>query len=94
MLNMKKEKKKNKDEEFKDNTNSNSSPKIFKIIGLIILLIACIAGFFAKKLYDKNRKKRVNEMSDDIEYESHDTNNINYQKNGDKKIYLEIPLKS
>ena len=33
-------------------------------------------------------------MSDDIEFESHDTNNINYQKNGDKKVYLEIPLKS
>ena len=33
-------------------------------------------------------------MSDDCEYESHDSNNINLEKNGDKKIYLEIPLKS
>ena len=82
------------DEEFKEN-NINSLSIIFKIIGLIIVLIACIVGcFFAKKMYDRNRKKRVNEISDDCEYESHDTNNINYEKNGDKKIYLEIPLKS
>ena len=89
------EKEDNKGEEFKDNTKSNSLSTFFKIFGLIIVLIASIVGFFfVKKLYDKNRKKRVNEMSDDCEYESHDSNNINLEKNGDKKIYLEIPLKS
>ena len=89
------EKEGNKGEEFKDNTKSNSLSTFFKIFGLIIVLIASIVGFFfVKKLYDKNRKKRVNEMSDDCEYESHDSNNINLEKNGDKKIYLEIPLKS
>ena len=82
------------EEEFRDNNPSTISI-IFKIIGLIIILIACIVGFFfAKKLYDKNRKKRVNELTDDCDYESYIDNNINYEKNGDKKVYLEIPIKS
>ena len=82
------------EEEFRDNNPSTISI-IFRIIGFIIILIACIVGFFfAKKLYDKNRKKRVNELTDDCDYESYIDNNINYEKNGDKKVYLEIPLKS
>ena len=81
-------------EEFIENNQSILSI-ILKIIGLIIILIACIVGFFfAKKLYDKSRKKRVNEIIDDCEYEGINDNNINYEKNEDKKVYLEIPLKS
>ena len=66
----------------------------YKILGIIIILIACGVGFvFAKKVYEQTRKKRLNEIEEQYEYKSHDTNNINYEGNSNKKILLEIPLK-
>ena len=59
----------------------------YKILGIIIILIACGIGFvFAKKVYEQTRKKRLNEIEEQYEYKSHDTNNINYEGNGNKKI--------
>ena len=48
----------------------------------------------AKKIYEQARKRRLNEIIEQYEYKSHDTDNINYENNDDKKIMLEIPLKS
>ena len=42
---------------------------------------------------NKQEKKRLNEIEEQYEYKSHDTNNINYEGNSNKKILLEIPLK-
>ena len=66
-----------------------------KLMGIFIILIACFIGFFlAKKIYEQARKRRLNEIIEQYEYKSHDTDNINYENNDNKKIMLEIPLKS
>ena len=68
-----------------------------KIIGIIILLFACFVGFFlAKKLYEKTRKKRINEINEKYEYKSNDTDDINYymKYKDDKPFFIEIPFKS
>ena len=80
--------------EFNEKEN-NSLSFIYKLIGIFIILIIGIFGFFfAKKLYEQNRKRRLNEINEQYEYKSHDINNINYDNNEDKKVFLEIPLKT
>ena len=42
----------------------------FQIV-LLVLLIGIVIGIFVgKKIWDKNRKKRANELIDDYDYES------------------------
>ena len=73
----------------------NSISWVHKLIGALIILIACIVGFYlAKKIYEQTRKKRLNEIIEQYEYKSHDIDNINYDNNDNKKIMVEIPLKS
>ena len=48
------------------------------IIAFIILLI--IGILLGKKIYEKTRKKKVNELNDDYEYESHDINSYRSHK--------------
>ena len=80
--------------EYESEQIINSVSVYYKILGIIIILIACGIGFvFAKKVYEQTRKKRLNEIEEQYEYKGHDTNNINYEGNGNKKILLEIPLK-
>ena len=80
--------------EYESEQIINSVSVYYKILGIIIILIACGVGFvFAKKVYEQTRKKRLNEIEEQYEYKSHDTKNINYEDNGNKKILLEIPLK-
>ena len=80
--------------EYESEQIINSVSVYYKILGIIIILIACGVGFvFAKKVYEQTRKKRLNEIEEQYEYKSHDTNNINYEGNSNKKILLEIPLK-
>ena len=50
----------------KDNKNNNITNIILKIMLIVFLLIGFGAGIFVgKKLWDKNRKKRANELADD-----------------------------
>ena len=74
----------------------NSISLIYKLIGALIILIACIVGFYlAKKIYEQTRKRRLNEIIEQYEYKSHDVDDINYDDNNDNKnIMVEIPLKS
>ena len=51
---------------------------IILIIAFIILLI--IGILLGKKIYEKTRKKKVNELNDDYEYESHDINSYRSHK--------------
>ena len=65
--------------------NENKKLKIyyeykFKIIIILILvfILNLIIGFFlGKKIYEKTRKKKLNELNDDYKYESHDINSYN-----------------
>ena len=53
----------------KDIKNNDSGILILKIMIIIFLIIGFILGlFFGKKLWDKNRKKRANELDDDYDY--------------------------
>ena len=53
----------------KDIKNNDSNILILKIMIIIFLIIGFILGlFFGKKLWDKNRKKRANELDDDYDY--------------------------
>ena len=79
-------------QEFKE---KNFLTIFFTIFGLIIILIACIIGFFfARKIYNRSRKKRFNELREDYEYVSYIENDINYDNNDKNKIFVEIPNKS
>ena len=62
--------KKAKDDIKKNNTNffSNKLYLIF-ILAFIIIIIAVLIGLFlGKKIFNKNKKKRANELDDDYEY--------------------------
>ena len=64
------------------------------IIGIVLVIICSAIGFYlAKKIYEKTRKKRVNEINDQYEYKSYEKNNINYVNNDKNKIFLEMPSK-
>ena len=79
-------------QEFKE---KNFLTIFFTIFGLIIILIACIIGFFfARKFYNKSRKRRFNELREDYEYVSYIENDVNYDNNDKNKIFVEIPNKS
>ena len=79
-------------QEFKE---KNFLTIFFTIFGLIIILIACIIGFFfARKIYNRSRKKRFNELREDYEYVSYIENDVNYDNNDKNKIFVEIPNKS
>ena len=61
---------KTKDDIKKNNTNffSNKLYLIF-ILAFIIIIIAVLIGLFlGKKIFNKNKKKRANELDDDYEY--------------------------
>ena len=59
--------KKNKNKKEEDNKkDSNNIVIILKIMLIVVLLIGFGAGIIlGKKLWDKNRKKRANELTDD-----------------------------
>ena len=61
------------------------------ILFIIIFILFLVIGFFlGKKIYDKKRKKKANELVDDYEYESHD---INVQKSKKNSLNLEMKTK-
>ena len=70
---------KNIEIEPKDKKNSEKDGNKYDI-KLIIIFIVCIIVFIVvgfllgKKIYDKARKKKANELVDDYDYESHDIN--------------------
>ena len=65
-----------------------------KIVGIFIIILCCILGFFlAKKIYEQTRKRRINELNEQYEYNSYEKNNINYESNNKNKIFLEMPSK-
>ena len=73
----------NKNIKYKE--NENKKLKIYyeynvKIIFILIIgfILNLIIGFcLGKKIYEKTRKKKVNELNDDYKYESHDINSYN-----------------
>ena len=69
-------------EKEKKGDNNNTSNKTGTIIIFIISIIIFISiGFLlGKKIYERARKKKANELIDDFEYESHDIN-LNSKKN-------------
>ena len=85
----------NESEEIDNNSNSNSDDNNNKSLNFylwilwgVLLLITGIGCFFLGKiLYDKNRKKRANELDDDYEYKQNNneeslTNNSKNNKLG------------
>ena len=64
------------------NNNNNSTVLILKILLIAFLLIGFGVGILVgKKLWDKNRKKRVNELSDDdYDYQANNLENENQEK--------------
>ena len=67
----------NNDNKKEENKNVDIK-KIIIIIVLVVLLIGIVIGIFVgKKIWDKNRKKRANELIDDYDYESPNKDNQN-----------------
>ena len=80
--------------EIKIDPNSKKRNNLFWILGIILVITCCILCFFlAKKIYDHNRRPRVNELDEQYEYNPYIRNDINYEDNKDK-ILLEMPSKS
>lgn len=75
-------------------TQKNGNSGIFiKVFGIFLIIICCTLGFYlSKKIYEHTRKKRINEINEQYEYNSYEKNNINYEDNKNK-IFLEMPLK-
>lgn len=72
----------------KDGNGSTYNSKII-IIFIICLIIFILIGFLlGKKIYDKARKKKANELIDDYDYESHDINS------NSKNNILNVEMKS
>jgi len=75
--------------EGENRANSITSNNEFTITVLKILIIICLLGgfglglFFGKKIWDKNKKKRANELNDDYEYVEN-----NKEKKDDKDVGL------
>ena len=64
------------------------------IIGVLLVIICSTIGFYlSKKIYENTRKKRINEINEQYEYNSYEKNNINYENNDKNKIFLEMPSK-
>ena len=78
------------------NVNDEQSNNLFlKILGIVLVIICSVLGFFlAKKIYDHNRKRRINELNEQYEYNPYEKNDINYEDKNKNKILLEMPSKS
>lgn len=77
------------------NVNDEQSNNLFlKILGIVLVIICSVLGFFlAKKIYDHNRKRRINELNEQYEYNPYEKNDINYEDKNKNKILLEMPSK-
>ena len=68
-------------ESNKEQQNSNkTSGSNVAILIICSIVFVCIGFLFGKKIYEKARKKKANELIDDYDYESHDINS-NSKKN-------------
>ena len=85
------------DKEQKDNDgNNHDNPdsnimKIVLIVSLSVIFAALLIfiGMFIQKKCNKNRKKRANELKENFEYVSENTDENGLAINGDKKIIKE-----
>ena len=78
------EENKNKD----DNLLSNTTLVYFIIIIILLIIIFVFLGFYVGKLiYNKVRKKRINELDDNYEYNTQDNLNNN-ENEDDDKLYI------
>ena len=70
-----------KNEQQKNEKNGGTNNTKLVLIFIICFVIFILMGFLlGKKIYEKARKKKANELVDDYEYESHDINS-NSKKN-------------
>ena len=59
-----------------------------------MIIACCIIGFYlATKIYEHTRKRRINEIKEQYEYNSYEDKNINYENNSKNEIVLEMPSK-
>ena len=78
----------------KEKVNGNNINIYLIILGILLIIICCVLGFFlSKKIYEQTRKRRVNEIIEQYEYNSFEKNNINYENNNKNKVFLEMPTK-
>lgn len=73
----------------KKNINGNTSSKNRKfyliiIIFLLIIIFVFLGFYIGKLIYNKVRKKRINELDDNYEYDSEDNLNNNVNEHNDK----------
>ena len=71
-----------------DNSTSTSSSSSLWILWVVLLIITGVACFLLGRIiYNKNRKKRANELEDDYEYKekNNDENFVN-DSNGNNKL--------
>ena len=79
--------------ELKNEKNNGKINLFIEILGIILIIICSIIGFhLAKKIYEHTRKKRINEINEQYEYNSYESKNIN-QGNDKSNILLEMPNK-
>ena len=80
--------------DLKLNNNYKKYNLLIRIFGIIIVIACSALGFYlAKKIYEHSRKKRINEINDQYEYNSYEKHNINCKDNDKNKIFLEMPSK-
>ena len=73
----------------KDGAKGGSSNSTTIIIFIISFIVFISIGFLlGKKIYERARKKKANELNDDYEYESHDINSKS------KSNYLNLEMNS
>ena len=74
---------------IKDNKNESLNLYLLIVLGVLLLIIIGFGCFFLGKfVYDKNRKKRANELDDEYEYKQ--KNNEEYLTNNSNKNNLGI----
>ena len=67
---------------------------IIKSIVIILVFACCIIGFYlATKIYEHTRKRRINEINEQYEYNSYEEKNINNENDSKNEIFLEMPTK-
>ena len=78
--------KKNKNEEKIYSFSSKYKALIISLIIVLVIIFGIFGFYLGKFVYDKVRKKRINELDDNYDYDSHE--NFNFNKNDNNNNYM------
>ena len=78
--------KQNKNEEKIYSFSSKYKALIISLIIVLVIIFGIFGFYLGKFVYDKVRKKRINELDDNYDYDSHE--NFNFSKNDNNNNYM------